>query len=100
MTPAVVVVSVVRNKNQPTFINLPAVVTLTQNEERGKRVFSVEARDADSKAPFNMLGYSIIGDDDAANYFQIGAEGHITIRGDLKSAPGTQVQYSVCRLSD
>ena len=59
------------------------------------QVFSVDGRDADDVAPFNELSYSITGDDNAPAFFAINDEGKITVRADLTTAPGSEIQYKV-----
>ena len=76
-----------RNKETPSFSNLPATISLDMSTERGTQVFSVESRDGDEVAPFNELTFSITGDDNAPAFFAIDDEGKITVRADLTTAP-------------
>lgn len=90
---ATVVVNVVRNKNTPRFTNLPAQISTNQTVQTGTRLFVVEGRDDDAKAPFNILKYTIIGDDNAPNFFAINETGQVIIKSDLRA--GTKISYSV-----
>ena len=62
---------------------------------RGTQLFSVDGRDGDEVEPFNELSYSIAGDDNAPAFFDINDEGKITVKADLTTAPGSEVQYKV-----
>jgi len=86
---------VVRNRYRPKYSNLPATLPLTENTETGAQIFAVEAIDEDTTPPFNTLKFIIVGDDNAPAYFKINDKGQITIKNDLKSADGTEVQYKV-----
>ena len=92
---ASVSIRVRRNKQTPSFSNLPATINLEMSTERGTQVFSVDGRDGDEVEPFNELSYSITGDDNAPAFFDIDEEGKITVKGDLTTAPGSEVQYKV-----
>ena len=92
---ASVSIRVRRNKQTPSFSNLPATINLEMSTELGTQVFSVDGRDGDEVEPFNELSYSITGDDNAPAFFDIDEEGKITVKGDLTTAPGSEVQYKV-----
>ena len=92
---ATVTVIVVRNRNTPSFSNLPARISTNQTVAAGTRIFVVEGRDEDNKSPFNNLKYSIIGDDNAPNFFAINETGQVFIRSDLRAGSGSETTYSV-----
>ncbi|XP_035826841.1 protocadherin Fat 4, partial [Aplysia californica] len=66
-----VTVTVFRNLQPPQFINTPYGVTLPEDEVQGRLVFTVTAIDNDNRDPFNVVSYSIIGDDSAPSVFNI-----------------------------
>ncbi|KAK3584481.1 hypothetical protein CHS0354_018066 [Potamilus streckersoni] len=79
--PANLTINVIRNKNPPVFINEPYIVEVSRNLVRNIEVYVVSATDADIQSPYNVLTYSIIGDDAATTYFQINsASGSITVK--------------------
>ncbi len=92
---AAVSIRVRRNRQTPTFSNLPATINLEMNTRPGTQVFSVDGRDADEVAPFNELIYSVTGDDNAPAFFTINEEGKITVKADLTTAPGSEIEYKV-----
>ena len=92
---ATVIIRVIRNKESPSFSNLPATVSLSQSAGPDFEIFTVEARDDDVNIPFNILDYSIVGDDNAPRYFDINDQGLITVKADLRAAPGDEIQYKV-----
>lgn len=55
----------------------------------------IDGRDADRIKPFNSLTYSIIGDDNAPIYFAIDQTGQVTVKSDLKTADGSEIEYKV-----
>ncbi len=59
------------------------------------QIFSVDGRDNDEVSPFKTLSGSITGDDNAPAFFAINDEGKITVKSDLTTAPGDEVQYRV-----
>ena len=68
-----VTVDVYRNLQPPIFINTPYAVTLQEDAAEGLLAYTVTAVDSDTRAPFNELTYSIIGDDSASFDFNITA---------------------------
>ena len=61
----------------------------------GSVVFTVQARDDDSTAPFNTITYSIIGDEGVAGVFAINpSTGQITLISSLATA--NQNEFRVC----
>ncbi|KAL3878042.1 hypothetical protein ACJMK2_035678, partial [Sinanodonta woodiana] len=79
--PANLTINIIRNKNPPVFINEPYIVEVSRNLVRNIQVYVVSATDADLQSPYNILTYSIIGDDAASTYFQIdGSSGSITVK--------------------
>jgi len=102
-SPATIALRVLRNQRTPSFSNLPAAVSLNQTTPRDTLVFQVEGTDEDETDPFGQLTYSIVGDDNAGNYFTINDQGQVTVRGDLNSGRGSDVTYKVscsCLFSD
>ena len=55
----------------------------------------MEGRDTDNKAPFNDLSFSVVGDDNAPQYFEINKAGEVNVRTSLRSAPGDETQYKL-----
>ena len=55
-------------------------------------------RHEDSRA--RLCRFSIVGDDNAAAYFAVSSQGEVSVRGNLRNAPGSEVYYSVsaCRV--
>ena len=94
--PAIIIIRVQRNKHIPTISNMPSTVVIKQAAQKGKRVFTVEALDGDESAPYNQLTFQIVGDDNAPAFFAIDKNGVISVRNDLRSAPGSDTQYGVC----
>ena len=95
-TSALVIIKVLRNKHRPDLVNLPSTARdLAQATGVGTRVFTVEAIDSDTARPFNQLSFAFVGDDNGPTYFDISDEGVVSVRRDLRTAPGTETQYKV-----
>ncbi|KAK3089813.1 hypothetical protein FSP39_006721 [Pinctada imbricata] len=97
---ALLIVNILRNQNPPVFINEPYSTVISQNLGVFSSVITVTATDADSTNPFNVLEYSIIGDDAAPTYFQISSTtGVISMRQSISSDP-TDVYTIRVRVQD
>lgn len=84
-----------RSANAPVINNLPTTININETLASGSSVFRVDARDDDGVAPFNILRYSITGDDNAPQYFTIDAKGNVSVQNRLSDAPGDEVLYRV-----
>ncbi|KAK3584484.1 hypothetical protein CHS0354_018069 [Potamilus streckersoni] len=73
-------IALLRNNFAPYFINEPYTVDITNTMTPLISLVQVTARDDDISAPYNTLTYSLIGDDNAPNLFQINQQGQISIR--------------------
>ncbi|GFN78435.1 protocadherin fat 4, partial [Plakobranchus ocellatus] len=71
--PASVRVKVQRNLNAPRFVNEPYINTFNFDANPGTAVYTVTATDDDIVTPFNLVTYSIIGDDNSPALFNINA---------------------------
>lgn len=90
-----IAIRVTRNRRTPRFNNLPAAIPLPQNTAVDTVVFEVEATDEDEADAFNTLTYSIVGDDNAPAFFRVNNQGQILVNSDLRSAPGSEIEYKV-----
>ncbi|XP_046579033.1 protocadherin Fat 4-like [Haliotis rubra] len=84
--PTIVNIYVIRNQFGPVFANTPYSDTISQATAVGTRVFTVRANDDDLRAPYNIVQYSLIGDDNAPNFFTINpVTGEIATRATISS---------------
>ncbi|KAL8559117.1 hypothetical protein ACOMHN_046165 [Nucella lapillus] len=82
--PATVFINVIRNQFSPFFSNTPYSVDISQNTGLFASIFTVLAVDNDLQAPYNTVTYSVIGDDQAPNFFAINpATGVVTVTQSL-----------------
>ena len=84
--PNIVLITIIRNLNAPRFSTRDYRRTVQQDASPGTAVVSVRATDADQRAPFNAIKYSIIGDDAAGSYFRIDEKsGEISVSNNLEN---------------
>ncbi|KAL5018742.1 hypothetical protein ScPMuIL_004464 [Solemya velum] len=83
--PIEVTIRIIRNDNPPEILNLPDTVTINSNQNQFSSIFTVTSRDNDTRSPFNLLSYSIIGDDSAVNLFRISQSGAISLSSSLNN---------------
>ena len=94
-TEAEVTIGVGQNKQTPQFQRLPYRTNIRENLEVGRVVYTTQAVDADSAAPFNSLSYRIIGDNKAPTYFRINAQsGDINLNTSLEADSDTAYTVS------
>lgn len=99
-----VIVNVIRNRFPPVFINQPYATNVDYTVTTGSSVYQVEAEDADV-APYNVVSYDLIGDDNGPVFFNIEASTGI-IRVLQSLAAETQTLYTVsisffwCKISE
>ena len=93
---ASVTVTVDRNKNAPKFEGEPFKKTIAQTQGSGSNIYRVQARDRDSKAPFNTIQYELIGDDKGPSYFTCNAKnGEIQVRSGVDLPRDKEITYTV-----
>ena len=92
-TQANVVVNVIRNRFPPIFVNTPYSTSVDYTVNTGTSVYQVEAQDADV-APYDVVSYDLIGDDNGPVFFSIEASTGI-IRVSQNLASETQTLYTV-----
>lgn len=92
---APVTINVIRNNNIPQISNLPATVRINETLSSGSTIFKVDATDDDSTAPFNVLQFSVGGDDNAPQYFRVNSRGNVSVQNRLTDAPGDETVYKV-----
>ncbi|KAJ8316548.1 hypothetical protein KUTeg_005899, partial [Tegillarca granosa] len=83
--PVTVVINIRRNRFPPVFQNEPYSRALGANVQIGTSVVTVTATDADTFSPFNVVSYSIIGDDNAQNLFSVAGNGVITLTSSINT---------------
>ena len=88
---APVTVFVTRTRNPPTFVQLPYVKTVSENDPVGLSIYRVTATDSDLQG---RIEYTVIGDDVAPYYFRVNlTSGDVHIRNNLKT--DVNFDYSV-----
>ena len=70
-------------------------MTITEKWSVGDVLYVASASDSDTAAPFNIVSYSMIGDDRALIYFNVSANGTVFIINNLQTAPGSETVYTV-----
>ena len=90
-----VTIGVGQNKQTPEFQRLPYRTNIRENLEVGRGVYTIQARDTDSAAPFNTIRYRIIGDNKAPTYFRINENsGDINLNTSLEADSDTAYTVS------
>lgn len=87
-----------RNNNAPQFIQTPYITTVDKNTVDNSNIFTVSAVDADTRAPYNTLTLSVIGDDNAPSLFsltQSGNNGVIRVVSSQNLASDTANSYKL-----
>ena len=95
-TQANVIVNVIRNRFPPIFVQTPYATNVDYSVNQGTSVYQVEAQDADV-APYNVVSYDLIGDDNGPIFFNIEANTGI-IRVSQNLASEAQTVYTVSDL--
>lgn len=86
-------INVLRNTQAPFFINTPYDRSIDYTVALGYSVFTATAVDNDD-APYNIIRYELIGDDDALTFFSIDAtSGEVSLRQRIFS--GSKTLYTV-----
>ncbi|KAL5018733.1 hypothetical protein ScPMuIL_004455 [Solemya velum] len=94
---ATVAVTVTRNLFTPEWLQQNYTVTILDSQELGSSLLQLNARDLDVDAPYNTLVFSLTGDNDAADYFNVdSADGYIYAR---KSLATTSINQFVATIS-
>lgn len=94
---ATVRITVIRNENVPVFTNSGQYTfSIKENLGLNNKAGDVRAEDKDSRAPFNRVRYTIVGEDSAPAYFSISQEtGEIRVKANLRA--DSQTKYTVSR---
>ncbi|KAJ8319080.1 hypothetical protein KUTeg_004171 [Tegillarca granosa] len=87
-------INVRRNLNPPTFPQQNYVTTIFETQRLGEVFFKLNASDVDTKSPYNVLSYSVVGTVTARNYFEIDSTGGIYVKISLLDR-SQQNQYQV-----
>ena len=90
---ATVIVNVIRNRFPPVFVNTPYNTNVDYTVSTGTSVYQVEATDQDV-APYNVVSYDLIGDDNGPVFFNIEANTGI-IRASQNLVTESQTLYVV-----
>ncbi|XP_076458558.1 cadherin EGF LAG seven-pass G-type receptor 1-like [Babylonia areolata] len=77
---ATATIVVQRNLNDPQFSQLSYTRTIEENFPLATSVVQILATDNDILSPHNQLQYTIVGDNDALDYFTISESGLITLK--------------------
>ena len=83
---ATVIIDVLRNFETPFFVGSPYAVTIPETTGIGVSIFTIPGQDNDVRNTFEVLRYSVIGDDAATVFFSIDtSSGFVRVIGDLQS---------------
>ncbi|XP_046583227.1 cadherin-23-like [Haliotis rubra] len=89
--PANVDITVDRNLFPPVFITTNYTAVINNTTPQGSPVFTALATDGDSTSPFNVVQYSIIGDDGSQSFFSVDAtSGAVSLAQPVFNIPNTQ----------
>ncbi|XP_041364042.1 protocadherin Fat 1-like [Gigantopelta aegis] len=92
--PANVHITVIRNENCPIFQGIPYSMTIPQSVAGLSSIFQVSAIDRDNIAPFNLVKYSLIGDDITPTFFRVDLiSGIITLRSHADLTTDLSLKY-------
>ncbi|XP_036359005.1 uncharacterized protein LOC115211772 [Octopus sinensis] len=83
-----IIITLLKDKYPPEFIQpIDWELSVNTGFAAGRTLVTIQARDNDTTSPFNVIRYSIIGDDNAADYYSIGSQsGTITTKRTLTSS--------------
>ncbi|XP_060080745.1 protocadherin Fat 4-like, partial [Ylistrum balloti] len=94
-------INILRNDFTPYFTSDSYVADLQQSVQVGDLLFTVTGADSDSvkpplASPYYTLKYSILGDDDAPSFFDIGeSSGQVTVKSVLTSTSSTEFNLRI-----
>lgn len=83
-----------RNKNAPQFERDVIDVTIDRAQAEGDVITTLTAQDRDAIAPFNVITYSLVGDGNAPQFFEVETQtGRVLLRSSV--AQQADLQYTV-----